>query len=1009
MSIGLALVNYLADFFGTNISNYCQLETATGKGTMITREGGLVSFFEIKGMFGTPGSTSFNEQLESLTDSLSSSLSKPGHRLQFVFRRDPMNSHKAIENSIEGSRRTMRRIGLDLEELLEERSDLLSQKTILETCILVVTTYPTALHKDILKDSQKSRGDKAKQANGLKPGKYGQSPLVEMPGLDMLHTGFMTQIVSRLRETLSVTQLKNSQAMLALRKQIASMDTSDDWAPLLPDDEGAKAPLPVRAQMENTAPGDISHLLWPDISHQLFHRDPVPLESDPTLVDMGDWIIAPLMMSHRPQKIKPFQSLFASIDRDIPWQMSLDIESGHDKIVKSIGGKSSFASFVAFASSENRLIKEAAESLLNRAATETMVTARLTFSTWGNSVDQARRNRSKLRSFIEAWGPTQVVEERGDSVEAWLNTLPGFSGKVLSTPIPMTVEEVITMAPLSRPVAPWANGSIIYRTIDEKAFPYLPGSSQQNANMEIGFAPPGMGKSFYLAAANLALILRPGNEVLPRIGIIDIGYSSYHFVKMIQDALPPKKKHLAEAFSMSMNPSQAVNFFDTPLGCQRPLLTDREFILNMMILLCTPAGETKAISRLSELSSNLVDEMYDYFSEEGSPNIYEPGLCPEVDEAIAAAGLAIGENVSWWKIVKMLSAKEYYTEANLAQRYAVPTLSDATTVLSQSTAIKDVFGNAYVDGTSERLIDFMKMMLISACKDYPVLALPTVFSLGEARIVSIDLMDVAKEGSSQASKKTAIMYMLARNLVAGSFYRNLDTLREIPEEFHGYHRPILEKDQSVLRKLCMDEFHRTAGSPSVRKQAITDIREGRKYDVAVSLFSQMLDDFDPAMIQLANNIMIFSSGSSESGLREILDVFAPTPDAVKMMRRHLTGPGKEGSSMLYIAQLKGESNLQLVLRLTLGPREIWAYSTTRKDVALRTKLTQRVGLSNALKILGLKYKNGSALADIETMQAKNSEELDAIDESTTIYDIIVEKLIKEFADEIDQSKLPVAH
>ena len=1006
MSIAHSIADYIADFFGTNISTYCQLETSGGKGVLLTREGGFVSVFEVKGMFGTPGEASFSEQLETLTDSLSSALKKPGFRIQFVFRRDPDNARKAIANSINGSRQTMRRLKLDLQELLDEREDLLSKKTILESCHLVISTYPTALHKDILKDSLNERSEKAKKAGGIKPGKYGQSPNVETPGLDMIHMGFVTQVVSRLRETLSVAQLSSKAALQVMRKQISSMDSSDAWEPLLPGDE-----LPVRNQIEAVGNGDISHLLWPEISHQLFHRDPQAHASDPTLVDMGDWIIAPLMVSQRPQKIKTFGALFSSIDRDIPWQMSLDIESGHDKIVKSIQGKSSFASYVSFASSENRLIKQAAESLLGRAATETMVTTKITFSTWGQSLEIAKRNRSKLRSFIEAWGPCQVVEERGDSVAAWLNTLPGFSSKVLATPIPLTVDEAVTMMPISRPVAPWGHGSVIYRTVDEKAFPYLPGSSLQSANMEIGFAPPGMGKSFYLAAANMGLILKQGNEVLPRIGIIDIGYSSYYFVKMIQAALPPSEKHLAQAFTMSMDVSNAVNFFDTPLGCQAPLSIDREFVLNMMVLLCTAAGAQNPPARITELASNLVDEMYFQFSEEGSPNIYEPGLCPEVDEAMTEAGIRIGESVSWWKIVKMLSAKERYHEATLAQRYAVPTLNDATRVLSQSTAINDIFGDSRVEGSSETLINYIKTMLISACSDYPVLAMPTVFSLGEARIVSIDLMNVAKDGSAQATKKTAIMYMLARNLVAGNFYRNVkDTLAEIPEEFHRYHRPILEKDETIPRKLCMDEFHRTDASPAVRKQAITDIREGRKYDVAVSLFSQMLEDFDPAMIKLANNVMIFSSGSSKTALNQICEVFAPQPDAIRMMKRYLTGPGPEGSSMLYIAALKGESKsaVQLVLRLTLGPREIWAYSTTRRDVALRNRLAERIGLSNSLRILAKKYPGGSAVHDIDLLQSKNSEEMDAVDESTSIYDVLVEQLIKDFADEIDATKFPVA-
>ncbi len=1006
MSIGYAFSSILNKVFKTNVQHYCQLETASGDYNMVTREGGLMTAFEIKGTFGIVGPDAFTHQIKALVDGLSSGLKKPGHRIQFVFRRDPLNSKEALRRSISGAIHTLKRLDLDLEDMITERGSMLEKKTILETCHMIITTYPRAMHPDILKESMKERAEAAKTSGGLKPGAMAQSPLTELPGMEMIHTGFTKQVISKMEERLSIKPLTTQEFMLLIRKQITQFDTSDQWRPYLPGDS-----MPLRLAEEVPADNDMSHILWPDLSHQLFSREPRIFAQDNTLVDIGEWIIAPILVDQRPQEAKPFSDLFSSIDRDIPWQMSLVIDSGHDRVAQMISRRKTFASFVAFASSENKLIRDAAQEILDVAVNDTLVSAQISFSTWGRGIEHARRNRSKLKSSVEAWGQTQVIEERGDAIEAWFNTLPGLSDSHLGTKIPLTVTEAMGMSPLTRPVSPWPDGTMLYRTIDEKVFPYLPGSSLQTANMELVFAPPGFGKSFYLAAANMGLITRPGNAILPRIGILDIGFSSAMFVDMVRDALPPHQKHLAQSFKMEMDRRYAVNFFDTPLGCQKPLKVDREFVVNIMTQLCTPAGRSEPITRLPELVSSLVDSMYDYFSEDRNPNMYEPGIDTEVDAAMEKHGISVQTEIAWWKIVRVLHQKGLHHEAVLAQRYAVPTLNDATTVLSQASELSDVYKSSMVDNGQESLTDFLKTMIISAVTDYPVLSQPTVFSIGEARIVSIDLMSVASEGSPQAEKKTGIMYLLGRQIICKDFYRKVEhTLPEIPDEYKAYHKKIIEQDESVPKKFCMDEFHRTGKMPSVRTQAVTDIREGRKYDVHVSILSQLLEDFPDSMVKIVNNIIILSKGISEMTLHEIRARFAPSEDAVKYMNRWLTGPGPEGSSMLYIGQLASEtaSRIEQVLRLTLGPTEIWAYSTTPADVSLRKRLSSRIGLSNSLRILSKAYPKGSAKADIQKILADNGADLESLDENTNMFDVLVDRLVKEHSDLIDPAKIRVA-
>lgn len=1009
MGFGHNLANAINKVFKTNVQHYCQLETASGKNELVTRDGGLVTCLEIKGTYGIVGADAFAALLQTLDEGLGAVLKRPGHRLQFVFRRDPLNSREGLRRSIEGILRTIHNLKLDLDGMVKERQRFLETKTVLETCHLVLTTSPKAMHPDILKSSMKERAQKASRNGGLKPGSHGQSSGVEIPGLEMLHTGFVTLVMAKLNEAkISSAKLNAHEFVHMIRRQVTMFDTSDAWRAYLPGD-----PLPFRLVDESPSQGDISHFMMPDIAHQVFSREPAQDTEDSTLVNTGEWRIAPLMVDQRPQTPKPFAELFQSIDRNVPWQMSMVIDSGHDRVKQMISRKKTFASFVAWASSENVVIRDAAEDLLLIAQESTLVSAQITFSTWGQGLEDVRRNRSKLKTALEAWGQLQIIEERGDPVEAWLNTVPGFSANHLATPLPLQSREAIGMSPITRPVSPWSEGSLLYRTPDEKPFPLLPGSDLQTANMEIVFAPPGFGKSFYLAAANTALLTRLGNEVIPRIGILDIGFSSEQWVNLIRDALPDHMKHLAQTFRMEMDAKYAVNIFDNPLGCQRPMQVDREFVVNMMILLCTPAGRKSAPPRLAELISALVDEMYNYFSEDGTPRNYDFGICPEVDKALADAGIGLSkyDNVTWWKVVHQLHKKGMHGAAIKAQTFAVPTLADATEVLSSVTAIKDVYGKATVEGSNELLLDYVRQMLSQVVAEYKILSMPTVFSLGEARIVSIDLMNVARDGSDQALKKTAIMYMLARNILCKEFYRKAEwTLPQIPPDYQAYHRKIIEKDESIPKKLCMDEFHRTSPVPAIQRQAETDIREGRKFDVHVSLVSQLLDDFSDTIIKMVNNVLIFSKGMSELSTREIIDKFGLGPDTIRTMSRWMTPPGPEGSSVLYIGQLKDEASpkVEQVLRLSLGPMEVWAYSTTPQDVALRRRITARIGLSNALAVLAAEYPKGSAKADIQKLLADNAVKLEELDENSNLFDAIADKVIKEHARLIDPSKIRVA-
>jgi intracellular multiplication protein IcmB len=78
-----------------------------------------------------------------------------------------------------------------------------------------------------------------------------------------------------------------------------------------------------------------------------------------------------------------------------------------------------------------------------------------------------------------------------------------------------------------------------------------------------------------------------------------------------------------------------------------------------------------------------------------------------------------------------------------------------------------------------------------------------------------------------------------------------------------------------------------------------------------------------------------------------------------------------------------------ILTNTVGPIELWAFSTTAEDVALRNRLYKRLGTYPARMLLAEHFPLGSARATLDHMRANANEFAD---------DSIVEALAQKLED-----------
>jgi intracellular multiplication protein IcmB len=563
------------------------------------------------------------------------------------------------------------------------------------------------------------------------------------------------------------------------------------------------------------------------------------------------------------------------------------------------------------------------------------------------------------------------------------------------------LEEVAKMLPWQRASSPFDTGAILFRSPDGKIWPYQTGTSITTTWFDLIFAQPGAGKSVLMNALNLGTALTSGLTQLPYIAIIDIGPSSSGLIAMLRDALPPERRYEAAHYKLRMTPDYAVNPFDTQLGCRKPLPDERSFLIELITLICTPPGQKSPYDGITQLAGMVVDEMYRWREDKtanAEPRPYITRIDAEIDDALLEYRIRTDDETTWWDIVDRLFEAENIHLAMKAQRYAVPTLTDAATA-ARRPQIRALLDETQIGASSESVIHAFERMISSSIREFPILSSITRFDISGARVCAIDLAEVAPQGDDTADRQTAIMYMLARHTMVRSWWLGEDALKNMPPLYAPYHAKRLQDIRETAKRICYDEFHRTSNSNSVRAQVVRDVREGRKWGVQIVLSSQLLDDFSNEMVDLATGVWILGAAISDRAVNFAVERFGLSDTAKWIMRNRLTGPRASGAPALLVLGTN-EGRYEQFLMNTLGPVELWALSTSAEDVAIRSRLYQRLGGNKARRVLARTFPRGSARQELRrriTLRVERGE-VEAAAQSVVI-DEMVEEMVRVAEDQ----------
>lgn len=971
MSDGAEKLLYWLSTFGlrNDVDTYCHIDHPVDEHTFATTTGSLVSFFKIVGSRRYVGDHEFNEQSAALATQLTVLLQAGRgrqHSVLFGFRSDRNGGRERLVEIFTPSVRTAKRFGADADWLFTDRLNALSKHVSDEVAVFGVMTHRAGMSPAEMKRAQQDREAKfAKMAKDkVRFNSHTQLSVLTPPALmASRHRAAIATIEEKISSPggsvkIMVEQMTCHEAGRMFRRFAAAGPLPSNWRPQLVQD--------YRGTVANPRTGDAGLMALPmRISRQVITEKLASRFGDAEICKRGSYYYATLAMEIAPQDgevdldTPSFSSLASDIGSELPWQVHFDmVPNGqeYNRIEKM------FAGMFGAAGDHNKMIKSAWDSLDEMKREGVCVVAlRAVFTTWATSERECVDRLAFMRSKLEAWGASTVTNETGNPSAALLGSIPGFSSDMQAQYMPGPIGSYVRMMPAFRPSSIWESGQLVCHTNEGRPYPISLGTSMQNFWGTLVFAPTGSGKSFLMNMFNSGALFSPGLTELPMITVVDKGPSAKALIELAKAMLPPRlAAQVAYLRPTSGDASFVVNPWDTQLGCDRPLPADKDFVATLLLTMAPNLG-----AEGGKFVNMVVDVVYEYYSRR-SPTAkkWQSTLNPGLHEKLLAIGFEVDENKAprIWNVVDAFFSKDMPAEAAEAQLYAVPTMTDVSSVLGSDPRIRAEYGKATAT-SGELVIDVFTRNINAALQQYKMFVGVSRFR-GQERVMVIDTEGLSGSSSSEEGKRLyGVAMLFARRLGARNFFLHENDIADVsPELYAAYHKNRAEKIRAEMKFLEYDEIHNVRGITAVQELLQKDAREGRKYNVVTFLSSQELGDFPAELVNNSYNFLILGAGSSTS-LRELQETFDLSDSETQAIARECTRPGR-----LFAMFKTNKGLLSQILNTRVGPIEAWAYTTNGKDAPIRDALYARVGTKKALQFLAKEFPAGSAAGYIDKLR-----------------------------------------
>ena len=947
-----------------DIFTYCDLESADDETVLISKDSSLVSLVKIEGAEIISSLRQVHKIAGVLDESLKPFFHAPGHTLQVFYQFEPRLNEDELENQIGDMKDHFKTLGFSGEDILASRKQCLK-----DTCTTEVSYWALWTSIDVTDVDEGAQKKRIKHYTDAKlPDTDGSQKFLNIiPDLRIHHKSYVGAVLDGLKRAgIHGVLMESHEAVNQLRRLVAPEKTAIDWKPRLPGD-ALSGHIDSLEKNEN----NISDFLWAPLDEQILLEN-AEVKKFKT-VEIEAQIYSTLGLELFPQAQVTFYDLFNLLmQASIPWRISYQIQSGGLSVTRL---KSMLAQFLAFSSYENKLILNANHLLKNIEQTggDAVVRASMLATTWSNSENPAllKQRNSRLVKALQAWGNSEITTKTGDPFDAFMSNIAGMKKTSPARVTAAPLKSIIPLLPISMPAKIWSSGALQFRTIDGKLWPYQPGSDQQISWVELIYAKSGSGKSVLLNAINFAMATSMKLDKLPMMGIIDIGASSKGMISLLQTGLPEDRAKEVQFFELNFDFKNAINPFDTHVGSRKPTAQHKFFLSNFVSLLMLDNVEEKLPDGMESMISLVIDLTYEKFADDIDPKLYSVGMNERIDACLHKHHISLDQCETWWRVTDILFELEEITLARIAQRYAVPLLSD-TIAVAQQYQISDLYGNVHAE-TQETYIESFNRKISAAIRQYPFITLVSQIDVSSTRVLAIDLSEISRASVKGNEKGTALGYMLARFLVGQSiFIPQTEDIAGMKNIYHSHYQLLSHELKNMPKRLVYDEFHRTAACLPIRLQVMRDMREGRKHKIQIALASQSISDFSSEMLDFATSVFILGSFAQES-LKQTVENFALTEEEKHVISNRTHGPSRNGVTFLGKFQTKVGSFGQM-LNAVFSPVELWALTTTVEDAYIRDELYASFPAAIVRRVLAEAFPSGSALSYLLAKQAMKKDQ-----------------------------------
>lgn len=976
-----------------DVEDYCDLETVADENTFVTKSGAMITILEYKGIKSLISGDVFSRQIASMTANLRNFFKEKGHTIHLAFKVD-YDTPYAIHDLNAMQKATTSKCKMNMDIIIDEMTETIASGVFNETCYIALISEPSLLTSIDTAQDTKARKKLLSQIQ-MPSAVNAQDLLKASDSLYIHHESFVSQFLNSLstEEFPAIFEVLNVvEAGRAIKKQLASNSTSDDFTLSVP---AMNTRLPMRWK-EIPSEEDASHVLYQPIAEQLMTNTILPGSSQGSFYPVGSVITdgvvyAPLMVDICPAKTNAFESLFRLLHQAKTYDNEGNIRSIPYAVSYCITGdgmagtmlKRTLSSIIHFMTAQNKAVRNAGNVLMatknDLDQVDTVAGLQMAMMTWAPNTEDGVSvlvgRRQKLWKSFEAWGGTKVMEQAGDPILTWASHIPGMMVRNHAPISPAPLFDLFFMLPLTRINSPFHKGHQLNRTIDGKLILLDSFSNDVTVWTTINIGKPGTGKSVTMNKGMLEDIIMPGNERIPLTYIIDVGESSRGLVETVQDSLPDDMRHMAIYQRIKNSKEQAINPLEFSMGLRYPLNYEmRQMKAFLSSLVTPPELKGRPSKNTSDVIGDVLKQTFHFADDNNADHkarMYMRFADPELDRIMEKHGL-IKEHSDEGKYISYYSLRDHFHSIGevrgrtLAHRYAMPTIEDMLNALTDS-SITDIWRDVHID--NENALNFLSHQILAAKNSYPAFFYHTNFDIGNARVASIDLNEVA---TSSDPKTTSLFFQIVRMFIKRKFAVSKEDIAKFPPLYRDYASNLIHELLEDRKIMSYDELHVAKGDPVLLEELAEDARTLRKWGARLNLASHKIEDFKD-LAGFATAYVIVDPGTMESR-KAIQESVGLTNLEMEALGSGSVGFSEHG--LTYFSRIK-LNNMECagLYTVSLGPVLLWSLSTQPDERSLRNYTFDLVGdRSKALKILAQFYPRGAKdqIKTRRTMIEKNS-------------------------------------